>query len=68
MKNSYVPVKLGDRRVGTALIDADRVVITVSDKGLKNLIWDKRLLTDVSIVVPGKQDITITPNNESTGN
>lgn len=68
MKNPYVPVMQGNVQVGVASIDANRLVISISDKRIQDLIWDKRLLTGVSIEIPDAQNLTIDPNNESKGN
>lgn len=69
MKNPYVPVRLEDgTQVGVASIDANRLVVSISDDRIRNLIWDKRLLSGLSIDIPGKTPLTINPIKESTGN
>lgn len=69
MKNPYVPVMQGDVQVGVASIDANRLVVSISDKRIQDLIWDKRLLTSVNIYIPGANRVlTIDPINESEGN
>lgn len=68
MKYTYVPVMYNGKQVGTAQIDAGRLVISIADLSIKRLVWDNQLLTDVSISVPGSEDLTITPFNESKGN
>lgn len=69
MINAYVPVMQGDVQVGVASIDANRLVINISDARIRDLIWDKRLLTGVNVYVPGADTLTIDPQyNESKGN
>ena len=67
MKNPYVPVMKNELQVGVASIDADRLVISISDDRVKKLLWDKRLLTSVDIYVPDGT-LTIDPINEREGN
>ena len=68
MKHAYIPVMLEGKRVGSAYIDADRLLVSVHDKSLKELLWNDRLLTNVSIDIPGSGSLTIHPVKESEGN
>lgn len=68
MKHVYIPVMLDGKRVGSAYIDANRLLVSISDASLKDLLWGDHLLTNVSIDIPGKGQLTIEPINESEGN
>ena len=68
MKHTYIPVMLEGKRVGSAHIEADRLMVSVTDGNIKKLLWGDQLLTNVSVHIPGKGELTIQPNNESEGN
>ena len=68
MKHIYVPVMHNGIKVGTAHIEADRLLISVNDGSIRKLLWDEQLRTSVSINIPGGNILTINPNNESEGN
>lgn len=68
MKHVYIPVMYGEERVGSAYIDADRLVVTISDRGIKDQLWGDHLTTNVSIELPGNDNLTITYKKEGNTN
>lgn len=68
MKHVYIPVMMEGKKVGTAHIEAGRLLVSVNDNSIKNLLWGDQLLTNVSIEIPGRGSLTIHPDNESEGN
>jgi len=68
MKHKYVPVMAEGKEVGFSYIDAGRLLVQITDQRMKKLMWDDHLLTNVSIDLPGNNNLTITPMKEGNEN